>query len=329
MGFPSSSWFCISRRGFGSAAIATLAAIAAPTLHAARPADITAPDVDVVLERVRAEVELLRYHMGKPENAQAPPAVDDVQPHEAFLQAQNLFRKANRLGRELVGAPRATAPVAPPASDIVLANIYDPLEAALEQILQIKDQLGITAEVAPAKRRAARDLTSIYRGTVQTNRQLNLMSENNFTARDVFQEISLAITYAGGILSAYPETAVIPQSPPFEAGKSPDEVYRELSECLRLNRRIAQSVQFKLLRYDPRDFRRSEALPSDVYDMATLLVSYIASVASRLDAPEIYPEIAEPEYIFPAHAYQHARVLREQLTQIAELVESGAVKSAD
>jgi len=277
-------------------------------------------NLDALLDRVRAEVELLRFQMGKPVDEQPPPAVDDVQPHEAFLQAQNLFRKTNRLARELIGASRQTPPVAPPAEEIVIADVYIPLEAALEQVVALKNGLGIAAAADLPNRTPTNDLTSVYRALVQTNRQLNLLTEQAFTAEGIYEQISLAITYAGGILSAYPDQPTIPEAPPFEAGKSPDEVYQQLSACLRLNRRIAEAVGFKLLRYDPRGFRRAEALPSDVYDMATLLVSYVGHIATRLDAPEIYPDIAVPERVFPAHAYQHALVLHEQLAQIAELV---------
>ena len=259
--------------------------------------------------------------MGKPANEQPPPAVDDVQPHETFLQAQNLFRKTNRLARELTGASRQTPPVAPPAEDIVVADVYVPLEAALEQVVALKTGLGIAAAAEPENRTPTTDLTSVYRAMVQTNRQLNLLTEQAFTAEAIYEQISLAITYAGGILSSYPNNQSIPEPPPFEAGKSPDDVYQQLSACLRLNRRIAEGVGFSLLRYDPRGFRRSEARPSDAYDLATLLVSYVGHIATRLDAPEIYPDIAVPGRVFPSHAYQHATVLHEQLAQIAELVE--------
>lgn len=306
----------------GLLSVTILVALGATATQAAAPAAVDPADLDVLLERVRAEVELLRFHMGKPENTQAPPAVDAVQPHEGFLQAQNLFRKANRLARELIGATRRSAPPAPPAEEIVGADIYGPLEAALEQILSIKSGLGITDEVVPLQRASSRDLTNVYRAMVQTNRQLNLMTESTFSASDVYQQISLAITYAGGILSAFPDVEAIPEPPPFEPGKSPDDVYRQLSDCMRLNRSIANTVQFELLRYDPRGFRRAEALPSDVYDVATLLVSYISHVATRLDSPEIYPDIVEPKHVFPDHAYQHAGILRQQLTQILERVEN-------
>ncbi len=317
----SPAWSSFTVRWAAFFTLAVLAALSVPGASAQQPAAVTAADLDVLLERVRREVELLRYHMGKPENTQGPPAADQAQPHEAFLQAQNLFRKANRLARELVGAPRQSPPVAPPASDIVVSDIAEPLEAALEQVLAIKSKLGITSEIEPPQRDASRDLTSLYRATVQTNRQLNLMTEESFTAEDVYQQISLAITYAGGILAAYTDNDVIPAPPALEPGKSPADVYAELVQCMLLNRRIAESVGFPLLRYDPRGFRRVEPLPSDVYDLATLLVSYISHMASRLDAPEIFPEIEQPEYVFPFHTYQHALVLHQQLSRIANLVE--------
>ena len=270
-------------------------------------------DVYVLVDRVGREVELLRYTMGKPVNQQPPMEVEDVQPHEAFFQAQNLFRKTNRLARELAGSPRKTPPVAPEV-EIVAQDVHGAVTGALEELLTVKAELGISETVSPRDRERSDDLTEVFRAIVQVNRQLNLMTEHVFVPGDVYGQVLLATSYAAGMLLAYPEEQSVPELPVFETGMMPADAYRRLVDCLRLTRQIAEIAEFQLLRFETTRRVRTDVLPSDVYDLATILVSYIGHLALRLDAPEAYPDLSTPEHVFPSHVYQRAGALHQQLS---------------
>lgn len=58
------------------------------------------PDVFLQVGIVRAELELIRLEMGKPENSGEPVLILEAAPREVFFQALTLFRKANRLSYE-------------------------------------------------------------------------------------------------------------------------------------------------------------------------------------------------------------------------------------
>lgn len=286
---------------------------------AQQSARVTPADLYVLVDRVSQEVEILRYAMGKPVNSQPPMPVDDVQPHEALFQAQNLFRKANRLARELAGAQRKPSPVVPEA-EIVPAHVYTTVESALQELLLVKAELAIADSASSRNRDRRKGLTDVFRAIVQVNRQLNLMTEHVLGPEDVFEQLTLAISYTAGILSAYPDTEAVPDDPLFEAGKMPADVYRRLTECLRLTRGIAETTGIKLLKFDPRREIRQDVLPSDVYDLAAIVVAYVGHLASTLDAPEAYPDLSTPKHVFPSHVYQRAGVLHEQLTLLTGLV---------
>ena len=282
-------------------------------------ANIEVPDLYVLVDRVGEEVELLRYTMGKLPNEQPPMPVDDVQPHEAFFQAQNLFRKANRLAREVAGVERKVASTT--EGEVRSADIHAVVNSALQEVLLVKAELGITDAVQPLDRDARFELADVFRAIVQANRQLNLLTEHVFTPEDVFEQLELAISYTAGVLSSYPDAVTVPDEPAFESGKMPTDSYRRLTQCLRLTRGIAEETGIKLLRFDPRSRIRQDVLPSDVYDLATIVVAYIGHLASNLDAPEADPELSTPEHIFPSHVYQRAGVLEQQLIALEELVQ--------
>jgi hypothetical protein len=61
---------------------------------------------------------------------------------------------------------------------------------------------------------------------------------------------------------------------------------------------------------------------SDVYDMATLVVSELSYLWSQLeDAPPPRPAYY-PGRKFPSHAYQRAGLLERQLAELSALVDS-------
>ena len=56
--------------------------------------------------------------------------------------------------------------------------------------------------------------------------------------------------------------------------------------------------------------------PSDVYDMATLLVSDLAFIHAKIPNFETPEPIPYPGRTFPSHTYQQAGVLHAQLVEL-------------
>ena len=85
--------------------------------------------------------------------------VADVAPREGFFQALTLFGKSNRLCYELTRIDEVEPE--PPAGEILPAHVYGVVEAALAQLIFVKEKLGIRRRhrptySAPSSRRADR-----------------------------------------------------------------------------------------------------------------------------------------------------------------------------
>ena len=71
-----------------------------------------------------------------------------------------------------------------------------------------------------------------------------------------------------------------------------------------------------------REENLAQLTPSDVYDMATLLVSELAYLWAQLDDAAVPRPAYYPGSRFPSHVYQRAGLLERQLSDLAALVDA-------
>ena len=291
--------------------------------RAVSPETILPADVLARVQWFHEELEAIRLEMGKPKNRGVTQLATDASPHEVYFQAITLFIKADRLALELTGStglrPRPVPPSAiRPNHNWVLVN------AALGRLVTIKKELGIQETVSEKAHPPSTKPTEVARAIVQANRQLNLMLQRRFSSSDVFQQVSWGIQYAKALLAQFPAATPSAASPPFERGKQPGEVFLRLVQCFTHVEEIARLSGTAALHLDAKAAKRAvddlNIEPSDVYDLATLLVSDLTYLYGRLkDVPPI-PSVPFPGRKFPSHAYQQAGVLLAHLRVLEQQV---------
>ena len=277
------------------------------------------PDVFAHVALVQAELELIRFEMGKPKNKQSAIVVKGAEPREAFFQALTLLRKANRLNFEY-RREYGTIPDTP-KGPISAADVYALVDAALERIRLVKSTLGITEPAESAHPDPDKTANDVYSAIVQANRQLNLLLDRQFTPSDVFQQVTLAVSLASHLLSQFPGAArTPPPAPAFERGKQPADVYRRLIACYHLIRQIAASSGLKMLTLETSEAHFEQVTPSDVYDLAALVVSELSYLHAQMEDAQPHREIYYPGRKFPSHVYQRAGILEKQLIDLERRV---------
>lgn len=284
---------------------------------------ITPADVLARVQMLRDTLELIRFEMGKPMASQSDSIVTNVHSHEAYFQALTLFHKADRLALELTGS---TGIPPEPISLSALApfHVWKIVNASYLRILAIKEELGLKEIVSERPEDSSTSLTETGRAIVQANRQLNLLPERHFSPSDVSQQVLLASQYAKRLLSRFPQSNIVIKPSPLERGKEPADVFLRLVECYAILEKIAQQSKVPVLHLDlPAAHKagRSRQLdPSDVYDLATLLVSDLAYLHAQLKSDDSPKRIPYPGRTFPSHVYQQATVLLHQLKALEQLV---------
>jgi len=284
---------------------------------------ITPGDVLARVQLLRETLELIRFEMGKPKASQSDSLATNVYPHEAYFQALTLFLKSNRLALELTGSTRLPAePIS--LSAIAPLHIWKMVNAAYHRILTVKKELGLKEHVSERLQESSTGLTEAGRAIVETNRQINLLLERPFSPSDVSQQVLLASQYAKRLLARFPGLNVSFETPQFERGKQPADVFLRLVECYATLEQIAQHSNIPVLHLDlpaAQNVGSSRQLePSDVYDMATLLVSDLAYLHAQLKNTDAPKPIPYPGRTFPSHVYQQATLLLHQLEALERLV---------
>ena len=138
------------------------------------------------------------------------------------------------------------------------------------------------------------------------------------------QQVSWGIQYAKALLAQFPAATPSAASPPFERGKQPGEVFLRLVQCFKQVEDIARLSGTAVLHLDVKAAKHAmndfDIQPSDVYDLATLLVSDLTYLYGRLkDVPSI-PSVPFPGRKFPSHTYQQAGILLDHLRALEQQV---------
>ena len=278
--------------------------------RAVSPETILPADVLARVQWFREELEAIRFEMGKPKDRGVTRLATDALAHEVYFQAITLFIKADRLALELTGSTGLRPRPVPP-SDIRPYHTWGLVTAALDRLVAIKNELGIQEIVSENAQPPTTNPTEIARAIVQANRQLNLMLQRRMSSSDVFQQISWGIQYTKALLAQFPTATHSANTPSFERGKQPGDVFLRLVRCFKHVEEIARLSGTAVLHLDEKAAKRAvddfNIQPSDVYDLATLLVSDLTYLYGTLkDAPPL-PSVPFPGRKFPSHVVSTSR----------------------
>ncbi|TWT93885.1 hypothetical protein [Stieleria varia] len=283
--------------------------------------EIEPPDCYARMSLYRCELELIRGRLDRQAVQRSEISVSGAAPREVYFQALTLFGKSERLSFDLTRdvvrmtfeSPREIRP----------ADVLEVIDASLHQILKIKSHLGITQECKEPIREAERTPTDVFRSIVQANRQLNLMLETPYAPRDVFQQVNLAVSYCARILAQYPGVERFPPTPDLIDGKIPPDVFRRLLDCFELIRQIEVHLGLTILELSIDENEIQQAVPGDVHDIASLLVSEVAFLHGKLADAKPPRKSVDPGPQTPSKVFQRAGILQQQLQLLLEQVAAG------
>lgn len=277
--------------------------------------DATINHVRQAVGQISQEVELVRQVMGRPAVTASPWIVVHAELRHVYYQMQTVLRGVNRLSRELTGEGAELPPV--PLGEIEVPHLVELATATLAGLASIREELGIdySPESGALRRSGPQD---VLREAVQVDRQLELMLDRPTVPADVYDRLMLAAAYVAGALTEDPEAPVYGDLPPFEAHRMPADVYRRVLECLAIAREIDREHGIPVLQLDMRrELRREDIQPRDVYHLATTVLAELAHLTLMLEAVDVdLPPVERPKHIFPAHVYQIAGMLWNQMTRL-------------
>ena len=284
----------------------------------------TPSDVFFEVQRINRGLERLRLHMGAPKATPLNIQIHKAAPHDVYYQAKALFQKINRLSFEIVRQQEQAPPL--PGKLILPANVLILLKGAHRSLHHVLADLKIPycADMKPASD-APKTPSHVFRAVLAMNRQINELLERRFSSSDVYMELTLAIGYASRQLAQYPGSIRIPDAPAFEKEKRPSDVYFRLLDCLEIISRIYKKAGLEMLVIDTSGIDEESITPSDVFDMASLIVARLDFLHKELGLVKMPREVFYLGRKYPSDVYQQAGILEKQLKQLERLMKTTAL----
>ncbi len=287
---------------------------------------VTPAHVYVEIQRVEQLIDQLGLFMGISEPEPLGVQVTNAAPHDVYFQARTLAMKANRLSFELIRKSRE--PPALPGSVVRPEEVKKMVMEALGAISEVSQKLGLSAVNTEVIHNKAITPSDVFMATMRANRYLNRLLERRFSPDEVYRVVNLAIGYASRLLTQYPGAERIPKKPLYEKNKKPLDVYFRLHECLLLIIKIYQAGNHDILKIDVSGINEKYISPSDVFDMASLIVARLDYLHKKNNISRMPRETYFPGRKFPSDVYQQAAILEQQLTALLSYTEKKEHKKA-
>jgi len=279
-----------------------------------QPADVLAR-----VQLFHQQLESIRIEMGKPQDTRQMHLATNARPHEVYFQALTLYIKADRFALELTGST-GLKPIPVSAEEISPYHVWLLVNAAYHRLVVVKAELDIPESFLEKPSNDTTTPTDVGRAIVQANRQLNVMLQQRFSPSEVYQQLEAARHYAQALLEGFGRNQDSPSLPPFQRGKTPTDVFLQLIRCFEQLEEFANVSGVSILHIDGSAARKVapefQVQPSDVYDLATLLLSDLAYIHGKKYRGHTIPTVPFPGTKFPSHVFQLARGLQGQLDEL-------------
>ncbi len=280
--------------------------------------EVTIADVFYAVQLIDFHIERLRRHMGEPEANLLDIGVSKATPSDVYFQAMALFQKTNRLLFEIVRQNKQLPPM--PNGIVCPADILVLVNEAHRSIHQVMDNLNVREGHVDLVRDETKTATDVFLALLKTNRQVNQLLERRFSPSDVYQEVTLAIGYAARQLARYPYVRRIPAQPPFVKERKPNYVYFHLLKCMKIISRIHRLAGLDMLEIDSSRINEKSITPSDVFDIAALVVARLDFLHKSFAVTKPPREVYYSGRKYPSDVCQHVGILEKQLLQFEGLM---------
>ena len=283
--------------------------------------DVSPPDVFAATMMLRQDLELLRQELNAPLEERDLVKVSNAAPREVYFQAITLRLKSERLCSQqlenTVGLPTSVSIT--PDRELRPSDVLEVVLQAQGQIRCATAFFGLAATREAPARDSTKTPTDVFQSIVQANRQINLLLKEQFSPNEVIAAVRLANTYTTAVLDDLAPVWRASSTPasPFVEGKRPVDVYQALYGCNQIIERIAQQSGLEILRFEPE--LRPDIVPSDVFNLATLIVSQLRYFSTFTSVEVSHRFRSEPDRT-PSHVHQEAETLRSNLQVLAKLV---------
>ena len=272
------------------------------------------------LIRLESELQLIRLEMGIPQPAAFPVSVTQVAPREVYYASLSLIEIVDKLADEQLQIVLDRELERISALELQPYHVFTNTSKALDQVLAIKADMGITEEVLERPVSDDTQPVEVMEQLLSTAHLASSLLGSRFSPSEVYQRITSAINTMAQILATFPTVERIPAAPAYERRKRPYDVLTRLLSISQSLFEIAQSSDEQVLKLELSTVAASGISPKDVFIIAGLLIAdinylYDMRAGTLPVQPAYYPGVK-----LPAHVYQRLGILEAQLALLHEQI---------
>ncbi|MEJ2406643.1 MAG: hypothetical protein P8171_20585 [Candidatus Thiodiazotropha sp.] len=274
----------------------------------------------LLLDILNLKLETIRSYIGKPTDEVANIIIKNATAREVFYQAVNLYNKSDRLAQEIVRHSSSLDP-GKLNSESREEAVITVINATMQRIDAVVEELGIQPHPAPEKNYSKIHATNsdLYVAILNTNQDINQLLDNKYRPAEVYQQLTNAIHIALTLFERFPETPRDFSEPEFIPGKTPSDVFNLLIECYMRIREIAMLSKIEVLEIHSVS-KNGLYVPSEVYDIATLLVSELSYIHDTVPGLSKANNSYFPGRVYPSDVYQRGLLLKRLLSNLHDLI---------
>ena len=277
--------------------------------------DIIKPyNVYVKVQLFRAHLDQIRKRLGQKKVELPRITISNAEPREVYFQALTLFRKVNILKFDFLRV--CTADPAFPKGPILPFHVFSLVDAAHNSIKSLSETFELKLMDSKMAVNTNKKSEDVFEAIFKTNRQINSLLKRKFSPSDVYQQVEFAISYAVKLMNKLslevPKTIFT-----INKNKGPRDVHKKLLLVLAHMQKFANVNNVKVLKlkysYDPNQV----ILPTDVYDISSLIISELNYFHEHFEVKEKIKQPTYPLRKFPYEVYQKAELLELMLSKLS------------
>lgn len=279
------------------------------------PGGLTPSDVYQHGRRVMSEIELIRRAEGVSEEPRDPGTQVNKLPIHAYQKAVELMDKVGRYQDSLGLAPMEVANL--PFAQLTPQVVFDAVDAVLENLREIKAELGIEEEIDEPPFEEGKTPTDVYELLWRASYMLDGLTEA-IQPSDVYARQQQAVN---DLLTVSEELDTdLSTSAERFSDKTPKDVLMENYVNMYRLARVQRTLGMDPFHVPP--LPGGEITPSNVYDTAGTLIGELHRIKRHLEITDPTPPLVNVDGKTPNDVYGLAKMLQAGLAETLDAAEA-------
>ncbi len=278
--------------------------------------------MDKTLIEETQKVEQIAKHMGRKPQVSQLLTVKQVQPRHLSFQARELYKKLNQLHLEITGheEPAMYRDVHP--AKITYENVQDELQQVNKVLDNIKEHLSIKKAIQKEDDTTQHPIPStLFNRLTILNQMVNQLLEREAQPSEVYQNVTLAVFYAGELLKKMPGATKQFKEVPIVYDKYPKDVFLNLLHILSKVISIAHQLNIETLEIlNTHHISTRTITPSDVKELSLIIVSELSFICFTQGVSTRQLHSYYPGKKYPSDVYYRSMKLETYVNEIFQYI---------